>query len=596
MSTDFLCRKGFAPGLLKAGLPMILLALWPVFLCQDSHGAVLKRSDVVFMYQADRSVYEAYGATVLAWGGRPTPRSLEQAKGVKFFGSVGMVTEFSRYYERFPDEYEKGLCRDVNGQPVKVPWLTDHQHKGIPYWWCCTQQPVFRQYLKERVIDTVKAGADGLHIDDHLGSAGGLWLGLCFCDRCVEGFRTHLASLPAAETKRLGIDDPETHNYREVVRTWIAAEPAKRKSAQHPLWNEWTVYQCRASAAFMEELHSLANQTAGRPVPMGANAGLLWPRHLADYRTLDLFSAETDHHASERRFSDLPLFAYRMADAVGRPYAATASGGDWAFVAEHKTPGLVRGWIALSYAAGHCLMAPHRQWCYTPEKGTHWYQGPAEKFVPLYQFVRRNATLFDDYETHADVSLVLPHRAFIRNPNPWFDIGREFAAKNISYRLLLGGDAIVDHPLPRRELAASPVLLAPQPGDLLPEDRRALAEAAEKQPIYERLADALKAVKPAVQVENDQPVRVLARVASGSAVIHVLNDAYRAEQDDVRSLEGVRLRVNLGALGLKEDARCWFYEPDAAPVQLEAADGVMALPRLGLWSIVRLGEEAPAQR
>ena len=88
-----------------------------------AHGAVLKQSDVVFMYQVKPEIYAAYGATVLAWGGKPTPTSLADANGVKFFGSVGMVTEFARYYERFPQTYEAGLCRDLEGKPVKVPWL-----------------------------------------------------------------------------------------------------------------------------------------------------------------------------------------------------------------------------------------------------------------------------------------------------------------------------------------------------------------------------------------------------------------------------------------------------------------------------------------
>lgn len=65
-----------------------------------------------------------------------------------------------------------------------------------------------------------------------------------------------------------------------------------------------------------------------------------------------------------------------MADAMNRPYTATASGGDWAFIKENNLPGLVSGWIALSYAAGQFLMVPHRQWCYTPEKGTHLSHGP----------------------------------------------------------------------------------------------------------------------------------------------------------------------------------------------------------------------------
>lgn len=187
---------------------------------------VLKRSDVVFMYQAGRPAYQEYGGTVLAWGGRPTPATLADAKDVKFFGSVGMVTEFNRYCQRFPTNYEQGLCRDLNGQPFKVPWLTDHQYRGIPYWWCCTHQPLFRQYISERVTDTVQAGAYGVHVDDHLGTAGSLWSGGCFCDRCVEGFRGEVRNLPPEELARLQIPNADTYDYRKIDqhRAGLAAQ------------------------------------------------------------------------------------------------------------------------------------------------------------------------------------------------------------------------------------------------------------------------------------------------------------------------------------------------------------------------------------
>ncbi len=324
---------------------------------------VLKRSDVVFMTQADRQAYEDYGATAVAWGGKPTPQSLEQARGLKFFGSVGMVTEFGRYYERFPQSYGQGLCRGLDGQPYKVPWLTDLQHNGIPFWWCCTRQPLFRQYISVRVVETVKAGADGVHVDDHLGTAGALWTGGCFCDRCVEEFHDYLKRLPTTELARQGIQNPESFNYRSVLREWLAQKPGRRVQ-DHPLWSQWRIYQLQGAAQFMEELRSLAARTAGHAVPMGANAGLLWGNHLNDFKALDLFSAEVEHHAADQRFSDAPLLAYRLSDAVGRPMAATASGWDWAYIKEHNLPGMVQGWIALSYAAGHCLMVPTRQWCY----------------------------------------------------------------------------------------------------------------------------------------------------------------------------------------------------------------------------------------
>jgi hypothetical protein len=561
----------------------------------SAEAAVLKHSDVVFMYQADRATYTEYGATVLAWGGAPNPQSRAAAEGVRFFGSVGMVTEFARYFDRFPQTYEEGLCRDVYGKPVNVPWLTDHQHKGIPYWWCCTQQPQFRQYLRERVVETVKAGADGVHLDDHLGSAGGLWLGLCFCDRCVTGFRQYLQGLTQAEREPLGIERAEQFDYRTTVREWIAADPTKKRTPpQHPWWPQWTIYQCRAAASWMQELRDLAARTAGRAVPMGANAGLLWPRHLSDYKSLDWFSAETDHHAQARRFPDQPVFAYRLAEAVGRPYAATASGGDWAYIKEHNLPGLVRGWIALSYAAGQQLMAPHRQWCYTPQKGTHWYQGPAAQFAPLYQFVRQQAGLLDDYHSFADLAVVLPHRGLVKHARRWFDIGNQLTAQNLSYRLLLGGDEIVDHPLPAADLAACPVVLAPDQAELLIEDRRMVQRLAKTRRVYERLEEALAAVQPAVRVRARTAVRAFARVKPGAAVIHLVNYNYEPARDDVGPVREIQVTVDLKALGIDGALTCKLVTPGTPLSVLNVEAGTVEVPVLGLWAILAF-ERAPTQ-
>ena len=553
---------------------------------------MLQPSDVVFMYQSDRATYAAYGATVLAWGGTPTPASRAEAAGVRVFASVGMVTEFAAYHRRFPDRYQEGLCRDVDGNPVKVPWLTDHQSQGVPYWWCCTRQPAFREFLRERVVQTVRAGADGLHIDDHLGTAGGLWLGICFCDRCVEGFRDFLAVLPAEERARFGVEATVRFNYRDEVRRWIAAGAAGRRATGHPLWPHWTTYQCRGAAAFMQELRELAAATAGRPLPVGANAGLLWPRHLSDYQALDLFSAETDHHAAERRFSDLPLLAYRIAEAMGRPYAATASGQDWAFIKEHNRPGLVQGWIALSYAAGQRLMAPHRQWCYTTEKGTHWYNGPATAFAPLYQFVRTNAAWFDGFTTHADLTVVLPHRAFVKDTQPWFTLANRLAATNLSYRLLVAGDELVDHPLGEADLAAATTLLVPEGRQFLPGDERRVASRMARAGAFTSVDAAIAAVRPAVRVETAGSVRVLPRTKPGAAVIHLVNYGYDFAADAVRPLSDLRVLAAPAALGLTGSPRCRWLAPGAAPVALDWRDGGILMPRLDLWGLLVLEDQA----
>ncbi|MCC7374983.1 MAG: hypothetical protein IT581_10020 [Verrucomicrobiales bacterium] len=564
-----------------------VVAVFLGWMASTSNGAVVQPSEVVFMYQGSRETYAAYGATVLAWGGKPNPKARAEAAGVRWFGSVGMVTEFSEFHRRFPGRYEEALCRDVHGKPVKVPWLTDHQSQGVPYWWCCTRQPLFQQFLRERVVETLQAGADGLHIDDHLGTAGGLWLGLCFCDRCVDGFRVHLAALPADERPRLGLGTVETFNFREEVRRWIEADSAApRKVTDHPLWPTWTAYQCRGAAAFMLELRQLAERTAGHPVPVGANAGLLWPRHLSDYQALDLFTAETDHHAARRQFDDTPLFAYRLAEAMGRPYAATASGGDWAFIKENNLPGLVRGWIALSYAAGQRLMAPHHQWCYTPAKGTHWYDGSTERFAPLYRFVRTNATWFDGFNTYADLAVLLPHRSYAQNPQRWFDIANRLAATNLTYRFVVAGDEIVDRSLRPEDLASAPGLLLPVADAYLPADQAVLNAHLQTQSAFRDVDDAIAKVGPAVRLPNSPPVRVLPRVKPGAMVLHLLNYQYDPTRDDVLPLEDIAVHLDLPRLGVPKAKTGRWITPDADPVALPVIDGRVVIPRLGLWGLL----------
>jgi hypothetical protein len=258
---------------------------------ESASSRTLEHADVVMMNQADQKTYTNYGATVLAWGGKPNPNTLAEAKGLKFFGSVGMVTEFAGFFRRFGAACEEAFCRNVDGQPVRVPWLTDQQYSGIPFYWCCTQQPLFRQYIQERVVQTVQAGAQGVHIDDHLGTSGGLFVGLCFCPKCIEGFSKYVKTMPTAKRKQYGVSETAHYDFKKEMQTWISAGgKTKRKVSDHPLWSEWTIYQSRAAASFMKELRELAAKTAGKPVPIGANAGLLWPRHLVDYQAVDLFS------------------------------------------------------------------------------------------------------------------------------------------------------------------------------------------------------------------------------------------------------------------------------------------------------------------
>lgn len=566
-----------------------ILTLAVLGLCQLAATAqipVLRPSDVVFMYQAPREIYEGYGATLLAWGETPTPASLRQAAGIKFFGSVGMVTEFSRYYDRNPTTYEAGLCRDLDGHPFKIPWLTDHQHKGVPFWWCCTRQPRFREFVRDRVVETVKAGAYGVHIDDHLGTAGSLWLGSCYCDCCVSEFRDYLRNLPPGSVD-VTIDAPATFDFRHALKNWLSKNPG-RTFSDHPLWPEYRIFQLQGAAKFMAELRELAATTAGHPVPMSANAGLTWGPHLNDYLSLDFFSAEIEHHAAAGKMSDDPVVAYRLADAVGRPLAATASGGDWAFIKEKNLPGLVRGWIALGYAAGNSLMAPNRQWCHTPEKGTHWYEGPREQFAPLYRFVRDHRSLFDDYENLPAIIVAYSQTTYDSHPEMLMNACRKLSQANLPFRLALGGNRAVPRALATSDFRGLAPVLVLSEADFAAADRKLLATLDTGRRI-DSVDAAIAKLKPVIRVQGNQPVRLFPRAKPGSVTIHVVNWNYDATTDRFEPLQNLQLAIDGARLGLRELTSATAYQPGVPEQTVQIKNGAATLPEVPLWAVLKLG-------
>jgi len=551
---------------------------------------LLKHSDVVMMYKTDFSTYTNYAVNLLGWGQEMTPENLKLAgaAGVKVFGSVGVITECGGFYDRFPNTYEQGWARDLGGKPSKVAWLATHKHKEIPFYWCCIRNPEYRQFLRERVVATVNTGVEGIHLDDHMGTAGAVaYSDLCFCNYCVDGFRAYLKSLPTEELNRLSIVKPDQFDFRETMKEWVGSATNRyEKLSKHPLWPQWLIYQCRGTVALTRELKEAASQAAGRALPMCANACLLVPRHLIDYQSLDLFSSETYHNADKLRFSDTPVFAYRLAEAVNRPYAATARGVDWAVVKERNLIALPSGWIALAYASGQFFMPPTRSWCFTPEKGTHWYQGPTEKFAPLYQFIRRNADLFDEYQTFTDIAVVLPYGSFNKSPNRWFDLCNQLAATNLSYRLLVCGDGILERSLTATELKTSPNLFVPDRENLLPADRELVEKHATDNRVASTVTEAIAATRAAVQITASASVRAFPRVKKGAAVIHLLNYDYDGATDTVRPLKDVRVIIDTKALGIPNASSCNLVTPDAKPVRLKVQKGTVEVPTLGLWSIL----------
>ncbi len=384
----------------------ILTLIWIAPIVAAAAGPpVFKHSDVVFMYSADAAAYKAYGATFVAWGGASTTSSVKMHHdlGIRCTGAMWCLTAGARLlYEN--TELREAVSRDIEGNPVAVPWLFDHTFKGMPTYFGCTNHPAFRQHVREQVRKAMAGGADGLHIDDHLGTAGSvIGHGGGFCDYCMAGFRQYLKNHATPEQlAKAGITDLERFDYRDWVRKYAATRKEYLKIWRKiPLMDLFERYQVEAAAENVRELGELGAQIAGHPILLSANAPILHEQHRPVVKYLTHIVSETHFNASQgtTRLDDA-IKTFEIARQLEKPLAATAFGWDWAHIHATSATELVRVWIALTYAHGQWFMVPHptRQWCFNNERGTHWHRAPIAEYAPLYQFIRANARWFDDFE------------------------------------------------------------------------------------------------------------------------------------------------------------------------------------------------------
>ena len=397
----------------------ILAAAAP--LCADPPSPALRESEVAFMYASTPEAYKVYGATFVAWGGADTKESvkLHHDLGIRCTGSVWCLTAGAKPLHDDP-KLREAVGLDIEGSPIAVPWLFDQVHEGQKSLFGNTNHPAFREHVKANVRKVMAGGADGLHVDDHLGVASpALWYGGGFDDFSLAAFRTYLAAkVDPARLKAAGVEDPAALDYRAFVRRFAkTAEEVKRKGEEIPLFKEWKEFHLEAAASFVEELRAVAAEAAGHPVLLSANACLGNDSHHHVVPRLTHVVCEVWFEAGKGTKSlDGALHAFEAAERLGRPLACTASGHDWAHVKARGAVELARFWIALTYASGQRFMVPHpkKQWCFDDKQGTHWYEAPVEEYAPLYRFVRSSAAVLDGYRTAKEIAVTTPEGIIAR--------------------------------------------------------------------------------------------------------------------------------------------------------------------------------------
>jgi hypothetical protein len=364
----------------------------------------LSHSDVVFMGPADNNAYMAYKATFTAWGGANTIEEVKRHHdlGIACTGSMWCLTAGAELIHNDPNIRE-ACCRDIEGNPVEVPWLFDQTYMGTKSYWGCTNNPVYWELCRQRVRQAMAGKADGLHIDDYMGVASSAWFhGGGLCDHCIMMFRKYLKEQATKEQLiAAGVDDPDTFDYRDLIRKYAKTrEEYMKVQKKIPLMDLFLAFHMQKVMEHVSELGELAEEVAGHPVLLSVNGNPYHEPHSYMTKCVTHFVCEVGQSASAGtgKISEA-VESYKAVERLGKPMAATASGQDWAYIKEHQCEELVRFWIALAYANGQRFMVPDpkNQWCFNEKLGTHWYAAPIEAYAPLYQFIRTNAGWFDNF-------------------------------------------------------------------------------------------------------------------------------------------------------------------------------------------------------
>ncbi len=539
----------------------------------------VEASDVVFMYAAEPRQYDLYSGTVTGWGGRARAREgkpleeflaqVQEAKrrGMRYCASVDFLVDFAGFIDFRPNDFMRSVCRDLDDKPLTVPWLHDHSYKGHPAYWFCSNSPDYRAYLIDQAERACLAPIDGLHIDDYRGtSACAAWNGGCFCEHCMSAFRDYLK-----RQGKLSADEAERFDYGRYLRQQgITAERYRQNPWTVPFGAEFQRFQREAMMATVKTVFEHAERLRRRPLLRSVNSSASSPEALQVEPLVDYFCGEVDHHAATGKLSIEPLFVYRLVEAFGKRQTATASGWDWAWIAAQEKPGMVRAWIAQAYAFGSLFMVPHNQWCYTPERGTHWWRGKPEDFAPLYRFVRQHRELFDGYLPFTNTLLEIDEPRFGQ-------------AKRLAWQLLEAN-------VPFALLYRTPDGRVHTAGNVRTSGYRLLAP--------DRSADNLPdEVRSQLHVESEGRFVVSLRrhTAQGGypLVIHLLHRDYRVEGDTVAPAD---VRLHLGEALLRRlratPREVTLFSPDGkartAPLQRHREGVMVEVQGAGLWTVLAL--------
>ena len=542
--------------------------------------------------------------------------------------------------EPVTDLIEECVARDIHQDPCHAHWVEcpDREHQC---YYMDRNNPVWREYLKAVIRIQIDAGVDGIQLDEAELPLGAMQYGACFCKDCMKGFRTYLQSQSADErSPELAGTDLETFHYG----SWLLKRgyDFKERRESTPLFGDYYRYQCFAIKQYFAELAEYARRYGreqGREVLVSGNFFNLDPHYLALADDVDMLITEMRNTT------------YRQPEWYR--YVAGFAGDKDVVVVENPYGGVVPELVeALKAGRGHDLLrlslyegaalGANMSVSYGAWMGSRIedaFYAPHELATEVQTFLADNENLYSrtSYNSVAVAFSVESNRELISRQDsadnvhnlrdesvevPYRIVTADLAAAAVPFDVVMfpdgvtAADRVAAEALTRYQTLVLPAVTHLTPGQAaavrsyldgggrvvvtgelggnLPDaERQAILQHARTFRVGLHDVDALLPGGRQVRVGGDTAGKTavnIARLADGSAAVHLLNYGYDEQVDGVTALSDVELSVILPlragrATVLTSEGKSTEVEVD---VDVDGDRHTLRIDRVGVYTVVVL--------
>lgn len=431
----------------------------------------LLKSDVWYTYSQNRTyndgAYADFGATGAFWGHPPEHDFYDDTvimewavNAVETFQNEGFEYtargEFDWGYGWFT-EYTKNpqphYVRTLDDRNVRMTFMGYHSHNGFNNNWLSNHSPAFVPFFKSQVDQILKANPDKLMFDTQtsstrttdLGSFGG-----DFSPYAMANFRVWLnKKYTTSELAALGVTEIDTFDYADFLKakgvthtTWKNA--GNTISSDIPLLEDFIYFNRDVwNQKFGEVLDYIRQKQPD--IEIGASTQLFESRGYLFNENITFLANELflDVKAPLVELPTTIITQLKGAQAVDKTLAYFPYPSEFKKLMDENAPRFGRGWVAQAYAYGGLFSIPANVW--VGGDVFTWSPG-ADNYRDIYQFVRNNETLFDNYTSYSKVGLV--HAMYSSMKANMLNGGNEvqksiriLTEDNINFDMLVFGDA-----------------------------------------------------------------------------------------------------------------------------------------------------------